>query len=319
MIFLLLWMPALITVCIFILNIFIPDQIRIASWNIADFHHQTGIEARPDIGTRRYSADFLALERYAKLLDADIVALQEIATREAAERLFPVSEYRVFMSSRYTEDLKQRHGEDIYTAIAIRKKRNITVVQQRDVVGLQIDPAAEELANPESQVKPTRRGTAVELRINNEVLWVMSIHLKSGCNQIRKLHKSRQRSCQALWQQRVPIKRWMEERRNSGHAFVIAGDFNRRFGQLDNRGLLWSYLDDFKPDRLIKFPVTERRACPTRKGKSTEPIDWIVMSNEMGQRVVDSSYQELRWTYEEKKYHRNRLSDHCPISVDVAY
>jgi hypothetical protein len=51
---------------------------RIATWNIANFHHEAGVELRESIGTKRLDADFLALKRYADGLDADIIALQEI-------------------------------------------------------------------------------------------------------------------------------------------------------------------------------------------------------------------------------------------------
>jgi len=54
--------------------------VRVAAWNIANLHHTTGFEVRSGIGTRRTDSDFTTLERYAGQLDADVIALQEIAT-----------------------------------------------------------------------------------------------------------------------------------------------------------------------------------------------------------------------------------------------
>ncbi|MES0120500.1 hypothetical protein NKK52_31920 [Mesorhizobium sp. C277A] len=68
---------------------FAETNIRLASWNIANFHHHVDVELREGIGTKRQQADFEALKRYAEGLAADVVALQEVGTQEAVARLFP--------------------------------------------------------------------------------------------------------------------------------------------------------------------------------------------------------------------------------------
>ncbi len=295
------------------------ENLRVAAWNIADFHHELGVEARPDIGTRRYTADFNALKRYARTLGADVVALQEIATEEAARLLYPESEFWLFMSSRYTEEQAAGVGSGIYTAIAVRKGAGITPVTQADLHGLQVNP----LPSDPEQARPTRRGTAVLLDVHGSKLWVLSVHLKSSCPTVLKLDQSIQRSCQLLWQQRLVLKRWMDERRLRGEEFIVAGDFNRRFGQLKDRGLLWKYLADVQEEgdepTVVRYPTTETRKCTTRKGQSPHPIDWFFVSPDLNLRTVKRSYREVRWSRADTDRHGQRLSDHCPIRIDFEY
>ena len=286
---------------------------RIASWNIADFHHQSGVEARENIGTVRYPLDFKLLREYADRLDADIIALQEIVTEQAARLLFPANRYWLFMSSRYQEHVNLGAEPDIYTALAIRKNAGIQPVKQTDLSELQITSPG-----PLRTTRSTRKGTAVLLNIQGRMIWVMSVHLKSSCARVKKLSRSRQTACKMLWQQARVLKRWIDQRKEQGSDFIIAGDFNRRFGRLKNQGGMWKLLSQSgsAQDPIARFPQTKLRHCPTRKGKGVHPIDWFVVNIEFAQQFVAASYYETRWTYAEVQKHRNRLSDHCPIHID---
>lgn len=110
------------------------SEVTLVAWSIANLHHEAGVEARPGIGTKRQEGDFARLSNIAGALSADIVALQEVATPEGAERLFPSDEFAIFVSSRYTEDIEDGVDGGIYTAIAVRKEVGITVVGQNDLM-----------------------------------------------------------------------------------------------------------------------------------------------------------------------------------------
>lgn len=290
------------------------DQVhRIASWNIADFHHGIGVEARSKIGTARYPADFKLLQKYASVIDADIITLQEIVTERAARLLFPDKHYWLFMSSRYREDLAAGAEPDIYTAIAVRKSAGIKPIRQSDLAELQIHPAGD---NPYE--RSTRRGTALLLDINGDWVWVMSVHLKSSCPKVKKLSRSRQHACKMLWQQTLSLKRWIDEKIQQRRNFVIGGDFNRRFGRLKDKGEMWTSLSQAELGKptIIRFPQTQLRRCPTRKGKGVHPIDWFVVNADFAPKFKLDSYFETRWSRAEANKHHNRLSDHCPIHID---
>ncbi|WP_265517932.1 hypothetical protein [Nitratireductor luteus] len=113
------------------------DTLRIGSWNIQDLHHQEGFNLRSFDGipsAKRTSQDFALLEKYRDQFSrdgtpADVIALQEIGTWAALERLFPADTYDVVMSARWQNDDAPEGDGDVYTAIAIRKDSGVTIVQ----------------------------------------------------------------------------------------------------------------------------------------------------------------------------------------------
>jgi endonuclease/exonuclease/phosphatase family metal-dependent hydrolase len=295
-------------------------DIRIASWNIANLHHQPDVEQRPGIGTKRKSGDFGILNRYGRSLGrnekpADIIALQEIGTQLAAERIFPPQQYTVIMSKQYHRDVAANQANDIYTGVAIRKNRGITVVRQEDIENLAVV----------HEGNATRTGAALLLDIGGTKLWFVSVHLKSSCSHVQNANTSTNNDCETFWKQRIPLGNWIKQRNNEGTPFVITGDFNRRFRQFGDADPFWRALnnDDLNDPILVKHPETATRKCPTRKGTSTEPIDWMVLSAGIADWVRDDSYFERRFSRADVDAtggtNSQRLSDHCPISVDLRF
>jgi len=287
-------------------------KLRVAAWNIADLHHEAGVEARPTIGTKRSNADLEKLIQYAADIDADVIALQEIATKEAAERIFG-DDYKIFMSGRKKVDLSDEKSNGIYTAIAVRKTNKIKVLIEQDLKTLGITQ------EKDGETYSTRWGKSLLLEIGGEKLWFLSVHLKSSCSSTNKLDISTSEHCQILWQQQAPLTQWINERVEKNIPFIVAGDFNRRFRQLKDEGRLWAALnnDDLENPVLVKHPETVTRKCPTRKGKSTEPIDWILLDASIAHWYIEDSFWETRFRNEDVKKHWRRLSDHCPIHVDL--
>jgi endonuclease/exonuclease/phosphatase family metal-dependent hydrolase len=294
-------------------------DVRIASWNIANLHHQADVELRPGIGTRRKPGDFDLLARYAGNIGrngtpADIIALQEIGTQQGAEKIFATGQYTVFMSQQYHRDVAAGHGQEIYTAVAVRNNAGITVVRQEDIEDLAV------MHTDSDGTRPTRTGAALLLDINGTKLWFVSVHLKSSCSHIQNANTSAVADCITFWKQRIPLANWIKRRIDEGVPFVIAGDFNRRFRQF-SADPFWSALnnDDLDEPRLVRHPETATRKCPTRKGASTQPIDWILLEASIADRVNDDSYWERRYSRPDVDTtggtSSQRLSDHCPISI----
>lgn len=300
------------------------DEFRITSWNIANLHHDAGAQVRPGIGTRRSENDFDLLRKYGAELGrdrqpADIIALQEIGTLEGAQRIFPADQYQIFISDRYNRDIAEGPSEDIYTAIAIRKDRGISVLKQADVEELSIFHPNDDPSHV------TRSGTALLLDIDGQPLWVLSVHLKSSCSHIRSADTSTRDDCETFWRQREPLFEWIEARNDEAVPFVIAGDFNRRFRQFQDEGPFWRAINggDLDDPLLSKHPETVTRKCPTRKGSSTQPIDWILLDSSVAHWFVEGSFWETRFSSDDVDdaggYSSQRLSDHCPISIDISF
>lgn len=82
---------------------------RVAIWNIANFWHVPGEYLRPGQdggpGQIRTEPDFDAIRALAASLNADVIALQEIASPEAARIAFPEADYDLIFSDRFVTDL----------------------------------------------------------------------------------------------------------------------------------------------------------------------------------------------------------------------
>ena len=76
------------------------DWIRIATWNLNRLHWRTG-GALWRGGPARSDDDYRTLARYARVINADIIAYQEANGPRAAERVFPTSDYSLHFSGRY--------------------------------------------------------------------------------------------------------------------------------------------------------------------------------------------------------------------------
>jgi len=300
------------------------DTIRVGSWNIQDLHHEEGFNLRSfdDIpSVKRTSQDFALLEKYRDLFGrngapADVIALQEIGTKAALERLFPTDAYETIMSPRWQNDDAPAGEGDVYTAIAVRKESGVTVVQH--------DPFPE-LAVLHSDGRPTRAGTGALLEVDGKQFWFLSVHLKSSCPANKNIHVSSNDDCQTLWKQTPILADWVKAKRDSGIPLIIAGDFNRRFRQLNFEGTLWEAMNGVGPDDpieeawVVPHPQTVTRLCPTRKGSGTQPIDWIVLDSTLAGGFVQGSFWERRFTQADidaAQFGRG-LSDHCPISIDL--
>jgi len=223
------------------------------------------------------------------------------------------------MSGRKQHDIANGITDGIYTAIALRKGAGITVVRQEDIDALGVDHIEDNVA------RSTRWGTAALLEIAGQKLWFVSVHLKSSCSSTKGVDTSSNRHCQTLWKQRLPLSNWIAERVADDVPFIIAGDYNRRFRQFQDTGVFWSALnnDDLNDPLLVKHPESVTRKCATRKGKSTQPIDWILLDADIAHWFVERSFWETRFTNGDVVAHggrfSQRLSDHCAIHIDLAF
>lgn len=302
------------------------EPVRVGAWNIQDLHHKEGFSLRnfgEITSVKRRTEDFALIEKYRDLFGrngrpADVIALQEIGTKAGLDRLFPDDTYKTIMSPRWQSDDAPQGEGDVYTAIAVRRDSGVQIVE--------VDPFLE-LSVLHSDGRPTRAGTGALLEFDNQKFWFLSIHLKSSCATNKNIHTSTADDCETLWAQTRLLESWIREKRNSGIPFIIAGDFNRRFRQLNFEGTLWEAMNGVGPDDTIEeplvvpHPATVTRLCPTRKGSSTQPIDWIVIDVALAGTVQEGSFWERRYSNNDKNSAQagRGLSDHCPISVDLKF
>ena len=281
-------------VFLLLLALLTPAQaadIKLATWNIA-WATLRGADDRavPRDVPRRSEADWALLRQYADRLEADIIAFQEIDGPEAARKIFDERAYTLVFPA---ENDIQRAG------FAIR--RGLRVTQNADLAGLDLRPQAR---------YSLRRGTDVTVETGAAPLRLLSIHLNAGCRE-EALASSQQ--CESLAQQADILAQWITARQREGVAFAILGDFNRRIMPTG---------DEFAERLHRAAPLTRAtegysNPCFAADARGGRPfIDHIFLGGAARGWLINNSMRVM--VYAERDAHaRERLSDHCPVSVRI--
>lgn len=232
----------------------------------------------------RDSADLARLAAYARQLDADIIAFQEVENEAIARKVF--SGYRICM----TEDKGVQH-----VGFAVRPGVNHRcgpMVESLSVDGRTRQAMAMQLV--------PRRGNPIELLV---------VHLKSGCS--RDPLDSGSAACSLLEQQAARLGQWIAARSAERADFMVLGDFNRVPPESPDDAF-WNAVQT-APSEL----VAER--LPFRNCFAGQPfsafIDHILVSRALADRIVAGSLR--KWGYEAADSVRYHLSDHCPVSISL--
>ena len=280
-----------------------PEWIRIASWNLNTLHWRTGGALWRGAAVRS-DADYATLARYARNLNADVIAFQEVNGARAAERVFPSRDYSLHLSGRY-----DTRYDDIYNGFAVRKGRfDHAVKRDHEALGL------------ESSSRYTLRwGVDLTVSRGGRSLRLLNVHLKSRCFS-RSLVVPPDRHCRKLARQIAPLEAWIDARWREGVPFVVLGDFNRAMDRYGRRDHLWGAIDDGDPPGLELHRLPEGRTPACWRGTRRHhrhPIDFFVFGARAWKRVDAASFREIVWTDADADPRRGLPSDHCPIAVDL--
>jgi endonuclease/exonuclease/phosphatase family metal-dependent hydrolase len=251
------------------------DTLKVATWNIENL----------TVGSRT-AAELAALRALVDLLDADVIALQEVDGAEAAQQIFDEGEYTFHFS---TQDNPQRTGFAIREGVAFTANPDLAELDIGDV----------------------RRGAYLTVMIGNQPLRLLSVHLKSFCHQndLDNVLPTDNTDCGKLKRQIPILEGWIEDRAQEGIPVVVLGDFNRRFNIAGDD--MWRELDDGDPD-LAKHTEGLMSAC--LNSQFPDYIDHIVTDVPGTELVQPGSFAQLLFTTVDPGGQAN-LSDHCPISV----
>lgn len=248
----------------------------------------------------RSRADFAALARYARQLNADVVALQEVDGPVVARRLFAAHDF-CFSTRQHVQNL----GFAIRKGLKYRCESDLRDLSLGDTV---------------------RRG--VELTIwpgePNE-LRLLAVHLKSGCG--RRPLDGGKTECTVLARQAPILETWIDEQAAASRPFAVLGDFNRDLtrdpgparSETGTLRSLWAEIDDADPpaaDLTLAASYGEFRNCSVAQNFSGY-IDHIALSRDLNARVVPESFGRI--TYETQDAVLRRLSDHCPVAISLRF
>lgn len=262
-------------------------EVKLSTWNISWLTAKPA--GHPDLPRsvhRRTAGDLALLQRYAARLDADIIALQEVDGRLAAARVFDATRY----DFHFTDETDiQRAGFAIRRGIAWRANP--------DLIALDLASDAE---------RSLRRGADVTVTIEGRTLRLLNVHLRAGC-MWDDVAASERFQCAQLARQAAHVARWIAARRAAGEAFAVLGDFNRR---MDDNDEVFVTLSRAAP--LTR--ATEGFSNPCWGGRPF--IDHILLGGAARAWAVPGSLRVLVYR-ETGRDHRERLSDHCPVSVTL--
>jgi endonuclease/exonuclease/phosphatase family metal-dependent hydrolase len=139
----------------------------------------------------------------------------------------------------------------------------------------------------------------------------MSVPLKSGCVDNSS---SDPEDCPKLLAQIPVLEGWIDHAAHGPHAFIILGDFNRRFTLPHD--MVWTDLDDGEPANTDLTALTQDMPVSCRDNTFTKFIDHLVVDRRVLPWVDRSSFLQMTYRQADKAVW-DQLSDHCPVLVEL--
>jgi predicted extracellular nuclease len=282
---------------------FAAGSLTIASWNLewllsqetGHFSRQACDSGQPspvpcDVASElaRDSADLARLAHYAKQLDADVIAFQEVENRSAARSVFRDHDICINQGSGV-----QRVGFAVRAGIAHRCDSPLQALAQ----GNRQRAGARLILYP---------GTRQQIEL-------LAVHLKSGCS--RDALDSTDAACRTLAAQGKALAVWMQQRAATDARTIVLGDFNR--AGPDDHDSFWQQLQvgTSRESRFLNASSGVAFSNCYRGQPFSQYIDHILVSRALAPQIVRGSFRHHG--YRSLDAFRYRLSDHCPISISL--
>ncbi len=237
----------------------------------------------------RSATDIAGLARYAHELDADVIAVQEVDGVNAARQIFPHHEF-CFTGGPAVQN----------TGFAIR--RGLPFRCDADLAALSLGDSV-------------RRGATLTLFPGTaRELHLLAVHLKSGC--ARGQLDARDYACARLSRQGPALRAWLKRAAADGARYAVLGDFNRDLlADAGGTAGLWGQLQEAAGGGLMNTAQHQ----PYRNCRIGQPhsgyIDYILLGGALQASLVPGSFERL--TYSTTDAWRLKLSDHCPVAVEL--
>ena len=260
-------------------------ELTIATWNLEWLTDRPdGDRALPQDAHPKRPEDIATLAGYAALLDADVIAIQEVDGRAIAARIFPPARYSIHMT-----------GDHVVQRVGLVVRRGLTY---------DVNPDDTALALPGPPPAHLRSGADITLHLSSGPLRILAVHLKTGC-QRDVLTRSHRPDCKTLAAQLPPLQAWIAAREAEGVPFIVLGDFNR---WMDDRDQMIAALRAAAP--LVR--ATEGQSSPCWGGERF--IDHILAGGAAAQWMQPATLSVLVFR-ETGEAWKDRLSDHCAVAV----
>lgn len=271
--------------------------LRVVTWNMEHLAFPIDTGCRP-----RTAEEIKALGEYARKLNADIVALQEIGSIEALEQVFPTTEWQLFFSDQPdSEPYECRESGQLSTPqkLAFAVRNGIEVLSRVDLADLGLDDPG------------LRHGLQLSVSSALGEFQLLNVHLKSGCF-VDDFSLANSEACQLFTRQAPILDAWIEEMERAAKPYLVLGDFNHRLSAPYNQltRLIGANSDGTKSS-LINTTADFIGCHPLFPAL----IDHILVGNLQDPALKFSPQTHL---YDDM-LPENMLSDHCAVSLTLEY
>jgi len=262
-------------------------EIKLATWNFDWLTTRAaGDPALPGDIQPKSPEDLARLRAYGEALAPDVVAVEGVDGAAAAAQIFPPARYAIAMA-----------GDDVVQRVGIVVRQGISFTRHPDLAALDVYPPGAKWH--------LRRGADVTLDFPGAPLRILAVHLKTGCR-FDELKTSQRPACHTLAAQEAVLQDWITARAAAGEAFVVLGDFNRRFDGHDG------FLPALERGGASLRDAGAGRASPCWGGESF--IDHILLGGPARDWLVPDSLRVLVYREHEPEW-KKRLAGHCPVSI----
>ncbi|MCF2859963.1 endonuclease/exonuclease/phosphatase family protein [Pseudoalteromonas sp. SMS1] len=280
------------------------NNLRVVTWNIEHLAAKNTEGCKP-----RSHTELVELQAYAKSLDADVIAFQEVGSINALETVLDKTQWQFIISNRKDSPSYTCRGNGLTStqqkvAFAVRKTLDIEqVVQHRQFSDLKMG---------------LRNALEIQLNYRGETLSLLNVHLKSGCF-VDDYRRSDKDACKLLAKQIPLLDKWVEDKSKADAPFIVLGDFNHRLSAPYNRFSRDLYYPDGlannAPNDVTKASFFNANLMLTGcHPYYPAPIDHMLVSNTLKSNYVQNSAQ---FHYFDNMEPKKMLSDHCALSLDL--
>ena len=270
--------------------------LKVATWNEEHLAYPIDIGCKP-----RTQQELSAMRTYVEQVDADIFALQEVASKQAVHLLFPEAEWQVYVSPRPdTEGYECRGSGRPSTqqkiAYALRKDIVVNSMEARTEFGLD---------NP-----GLRYGLELNVQTDFGNISLLNVHMKSGCF-TDNFTRSDREACETFARQAPLLDQWVEQKESEDMPYIVLGDFNHRLSAPYNH-LTQQLFDNSNGSQstLINTGADMIGCHPYYPA----PIDHVFVG---GMNPAALDFSAKAHDFENMEVDK-MLSDHCAVSLNIS-
>ena len=190
------------------------DPVTLATWNVEHLAYPAELGCKP-----RNSETLATMQAYAKSLNADIIALQEVASADALAQIFPPQQWQLILSERpdsKSYECRENGLTSSQQKVAFAVKNSLRIKDTQQLKTLALD-------NP-----GLRYGLEITVESPFGDMAILNVHMKSSCFTDDYMMQDSS-ACQTYAQQAPVLDKWIAEQAQSGRAYAVMGTLTIAF------------------------------------------------------------------------------------------